>query len=241
MSADGRPGLGAEEPWEAEIGALLGRLPMVDPPDGFIDRAIDRRPLHAGRTLSLLSLLTVALFGLAVATDAVGRRTVVPPIDELVARHDLAARAGVPDQTGQADDETEGADGPTLADRSGPLDLPEGFRAAATVDAEDIRQAIYGRGDESVSIFVQDGRVAWSALSEDHLTELGGLRAWVDAERRVAVLEADGSTVTVIGLAPDELDDTLGRVGTDVERWWDRLSGLAEAVVVPLGYAPVDD
>ena len=236
MSGRGTQELAAEEPWEAEIGALLGGLPTIDPPEGFIDAAIDHRPLNAGRTLGLLGLLTVALFALVAATDAIGERTVVPPIDELVARHDLAARAGGLDPS-SGDDGAE----PTLAERSNPLDLPDGFEASATVDAEDIRQAIYGRGDRSVSVFVQDGRVAWSSMPQEHLTELGGLRAWVDAERRIAVLEADGATVTVIGLGPDELDETLGRVAGSSQTFWGRLSELAEAVVVPLGYTPIED
>ena len=174
--------LTAEEPWESEIGALLGGLPTVDPPDGFIDAAIDHRPLNAGRTMGLLGLLTIALFALVAATDAVGERTVVPPIDELVARHDLAARAGGLDPSA-GDDGAE----PTLAERSTPLDLPEGFEASATVDAEDIRQAIYGRGDESVSVFVQDGRLAWSSMPQENLTELGwapGLGRRRAADRR---------------------------------------------------------
>ena len=90
MTLDGGAGLG-EEPWEAEIGALLGGLPPVDPPEGFIDSALRHRPLHAGRILVGLAVLSIVALVGTVGSGVVGRAEVTPPIDE------RAARVGVPD------------------------------------------------------------------------------------------------------------------------------------------------
>ena len=218
-----------EEPWEAEVGVMLGRLPDVEPPAGFLDAAIDHRPLHAGRTLGALLLATIALIALVSATGVIERSAVVPPIDELVVRHDLAARAGLP-----AD-----GDGPAETGAGSPLALPDGFQHEGELAAEDLGQAISARGDESVSVFLQAGPVAWSSLPDDRLTELGGLPAWVDAERRIAVIETGESTVTVVGLAPGELDRILRDVPRPSSSLGVRIEALAEAVAEAFGYAPV--
>lgn len=254
MTAEPQPGLSAleEEPWEAEIGTLLGGLPAVDPPDGFIDAAIDHRPLHAGRVLVGLVAATLALVGLTLASGVVERAGIVPPIDELVAQHDLAAQARVPGggeagpaESGAEDDAEndveDEAEDRSLAGSVGdrPLDLPDGFEAASSATIEDVRQALYARGDETVSVFVQEGRVDWGAMPADRLTDLGGLPAWVDAERSVAVIEADGAILTVIGLSPGELTTTIeGAVDEEISLR-ERASELAEAVVTQFGYAPV--
>lgn len=214
----------SEEPWEADVGALLQQLPPVDPPAGFIEGAIDHRPLHAGRILTAMVAVTVAVIGLVAATGVIERAGVVPPIDDLVVRHDLAARAGF-----SADDVTA----------ESPVALPDGFRSEGSVAVEDLRQAVYARGDESVSVFVQEGRVNWSGLPDGGLTELGDLPAWVDRGRRIAVIETAGSTVTVVGLDPEELASAVEGVPRSSGGMQGRLSGLAEAVVETFGYAPV--
>lgn len=246
MTTEPQPGSPAtvEEPWEAEIGALLGGLPAVDPPDGFIDAAIDHRPLHAGRVLVGLVAATLALVGITLASGVVERAGIVPPIDELVAQHDLAAQARVPGggEVGPAESDAEDdAEDRSLAGSVGdrPLDLPDGFEAASSATIEDVRQALYARGDETVSVFVQEGRVDWGAMPADRLTDLGGLPAWVDAERSVAVIEADGAILTVIGLSPGELATAIeGAVDEEISLR-ERASELAEAVVTQFGYAPV--
>ncbi len=220
-----------EEPWEAEVGQLLGGLPAVEPPDGFIDRVVDRRPLNAGRTLAALGLLTLGLALASTIGDAVRPAEVVPEIEDLVARHDLAATVGLSSGLAGTEDRAE-LDG-------GPFDLPVGFESEGEVTVEDVRQAVYARDDEAVSVFVQDGRVDWSALPADRLGRLGDLRAWVDEERAISVIEVDGSIVTVIGLGPDELDEAMRATATDEGRsLGQRATDLAEAVVSNLGYAP---
>lgn len=218
-----------EEPWEAELGARLRRLPMVEPPDGFIEAAIDHRPLHAGRILAGLVALTLALVAV-VGAGVVERAGVVPPIDELLVQHDATARAGL-----SADAVSSEEAAPTI---DNPVALPEGFEPSGTIAVENLRQAVYARGDEPVSVFVQDGRVDWSGLPQGGLTELGGLPAWVDGERRIAVIEAGASTVTVVGLAPEELRRTLEDTPRASPGLRKRIGDLAEAVVELFGYAP---
>lgn len=55
----------AEEPWERDVAAALGRLPAVEPPTGFLERAVDHRPLHAGRVLAVLLALSLSGIGLS--------------------------------------------------------------------------------------------------------------------------------------------------------------------------------
>ena len=76
---------GAEEPWEAEVGALLGRLPMVEPPEGFLVGALDHRPLRGGRTLvGLVALVLIAVVAV-VGADLVERTVVSARLDPVVA------------------------------------------------------------------------------------------------------------------------------------------------------------
>lgn len=234
----------AEEPWEAEIGALLGGLPPVEPPAGFIDAALDHRPRHAGRIVAGLGLVSIVAVAVALLTGAAGRRSVVPQIDELVARHDLAAQAGLVADRSSADDadDADGADGvdgggAVVADH--PVELPKGFRPAGTATSEEVRQAVYARGDESVSVFLQNGRVDWSSLGPRGLGEMAGLPAWVDDQREIVVLETDDGVITIIGLAPAELERTLrGLTGAD-RSLAARARDLADAIVVELGFAPM--
>lgn len=74
-----------DEPWEAEISDLLGRLSMVEPPPGFIDQAIDHRPLFAGRSLAALTVAAAALFAGSFALGAFGQPRLVPELNTLTA------------------------------------------------------------------------------------------------------------------------------------------------------------
>ncbi len=222
-----------EERWQETLGRQLGQMPVVEPPSGFIEDAIDHRPLFAGRIMVGLLAATVAVLAIVVGTGVVERAGVVPPIDDLVLRHDLAARAGL---STDGDPGSAAPSGQRAAESQ--LSLPDGFEPEGTVAAEDLRQAVYARGDESVSVFVQDGRVDWSGLPGGGLTELDGLAAWVDGERRIAVVETAGGTVTVVGLAPEELERTVRSAPRVSTGFWDRVEELAEAVVETFGYAP---
>lgn len=76
-------GLFPDEPWEAEISHLLSGLAPVDPPPGFIDQAIDHRPLFAGRALAGLLAAAAVVFGASFALGAFGQPRVVPELSTL--------------------------------------------------------------------------------------------------------------------------------------------------------------
>ncbi len=215
----------AEEPWEAGIGDLLGALPDVEPPSGFIDQALDHRPARAGRTLAVLAAISVGLVGLAGVTGAADQ-SVVPPVDDLTTRHDSVVQAGV---LGGA------LDGSSV---ESPVALPDGFEPAGRITAADIQQKVFERGGESVSVFVQEGRVQWSALPASGLDEVGDYQVWIDPDGLAVVLEASGQTVTIVGLPIDEVEGLLqdlpqdgGDAGPGPAR------RLVEAIVSPFGYA----
>lgn len=85
MSESFDDGLFPDEPWEAEISQLLGGLTPVEPPPGFIDQAIDHRPLFAGRALVGLLAAASLLFGASYALGAFGQPRLVPDLSALTA------------------------------------------------------------------------------------------------------------------------------------------------------------
>ncbi len=190
-----------EEPWEAEIAAVLGNLPTIDPPAGFIAGALDHRPLFAGRLLVGLALGVVVAFGASLAVGAFGRPLVVPELGALSAQHAMT-QAGVL-SAAPADSEgfhvaEEAIDSPL--DTSAELDL-----RATLIGERELRQAVYARQGESISIFSQPGRVKFDELPDGDRVMIDGVLAWVDPGEKVVVLETAESAVTIMGLTPDEV------------------------------------
>lgn len=189
-----------EEPWEADISAMLGQLPAVEPPPGFLASAVDRRPMFAGRTMVGLGAAALVVFVAAAGLGGLDKPQVVPELDALAARHSSAA-AGLADPEFEAVDT---ADGP-------PISLPNDFEPEAVFEAEELSQSVYATGDDDqVSVFSQPGRVDWEKLPAEGLEVLEGHTAWVDPDAGVLVFEAEDSTVTVVGLSSNELSDLLG-------------------------------
>jgi hypothetical protein len=87
-------GLEPEEPWEAEVEALLGRLPMVEPPEGFLVAALDHRPLRGGRTLVGMVALVVVAVAAVVGTDLIERTQIDLRLDPVVATLEVDADGG---------------------------------------------------------------------------------------------------------------------------------------------------
>ncbi len=215
-----------EEPWEAEIGSLLAALPMVDPPAGFIESALDHRPLHAGRILTGLVAASLAAVVAVVATGAVGRSEVAIQIDDLTRRHETAVRAGVLSApVGEVEYRVET-----------PVELPPGYQRTRNLAVEDLRQALYARGDDSVSVFVQAGTLSWESLPPEGIRAIEGHRAWVDPERRVTVIETSEEIVTIVGLPSDELAEVLAGLPSAEPSFWQRLDDTVDAIVGQLGY-----
>jgi hypothetical protein len=190
-----------EEPWEQQIHELLAGLPPVDPPEGFIGRAVDHRPKYACR-LSVLALasvtaVTVVIVGLGLVGDP---ERVAPSVPALATRHVQVGASVVP-----------GFDrGPGSVEVAEVAALPRTFRPVATLRDGDLVQYVYDRDGQPVSVFVQPGAVSWESLPADGLVEHGDGWVWADTERRVVVLEIGAAAVAVVGLDVDEALVFLG-------------------------------
>ena len=222
MSAE--PDFEPEEPWEAEIGALLGNLPAIDPPDGFLASAVDHRPLYAGRVLVALMAAAMAA---VVATSVAGltnHSLVTPDFDAFAQRH-LAAQATF------ATSEAAAADG------EGPLvSVPEVYEVKADLIADDLRQAVYAMGGETVSVFVQEGHLDWDALPVAGRRRLGGDQAWVDEELAVTVVQAGDEIVTIVGLPSDQVAAMVAALPDKERSALDRLTVVVAALTRQLGF-----
>lgn len=220
-----------EEPWEADIGSMLGRLPSVDPPPGFIDDALDHRPMYAGRTLAAVVTVSVVAMVAAISSGAAGRNLVEPRIDDLALRHTTAVQAGVLGSVGSE------VDFPVQT----PVEMPDGFERTHNLEAEDIRQAVYAGGDEAVvSVFVQQGRVQWASLAPAGLTEIDGRKAFFDETRLLTVVETNEDIVTIVGLPLDEVGRALESVGAPERSIWERANDAVGSITRQLGYPDVD-
>ena len=219
-----------EEPWEDDIGALLRGMPEVEPPSGFFDAALDHRPLYSGRLMAGLVVLSAIAVTLAVATGAVGKSRVSPEIDELASRHSVGVEAGV------------FGIGDTIVDERipTPVEMPEGFERSRNIAAKDLGQAIYSRGDEAVSVFVQEGQVNWDSLSSDGRMEIDGLQVWVDPNRAITVVGTTDDVVTIVGLPAEDLETVLAEVPRTGPTLGQRIHDLVAAITEQLGYPDVD-
>ncbi len=202
-----------EEDWEHDIAAMLGSLPDVEPPPGFIEATIDHRPRHGGRAaLGAISLTSVALLGVA-AFGVVGPGRAEFSLDWLTTRH-AAVAAGLDGSSSTAvlsldavmasDPNVEMAEPST-----DPLALPSDYEHEADLLTEDLRQAVYSRGDEAVSVFEQPGRADFEALGRDGIRNFDGVEAWVDEGRQLMIVETQDSVVAVVGLESDEMASVL--------------------------------
>ena len=221
MSAE--PDFEPEEPWEAEIGALLGNLPAIDPPDGFLASAVDHRPLYAGR---VLVALMAAVMAAVVATSVAGltnRSLVTLDFDAFAQRH-LAAQATF-------------ATSEAAANGEGPLvSVPEVYEAKARLVADDLRQAVYAIGGETVSVFVQEGHLDWDALPVAGRRQIGGDQAWVDEELAVTVVQAGDEIVTIVGLPSDQVAALVAALPDKERSALDRLTAVVAALTRQLGF-----
>ena len=121
-----------EEDWEAGISSMLATLPLVEPPPGLVDHALDHRPLYAGRIFGLFCSVAIVSLVAWVGFDVATRATVVPPVSDLVAHHD--ATSG---------DSTLGAAGAglTVGDDKVTVEVDESvtvFRQAGSVSFNDL-------------------------------------------------------------------------------------------------------
>lgn len=219
-----------EEAWELEISAALGQLGPVDPPPGTIEAALDHRPKYAGRVMASLACLAVIALSAAVMTGAVTHSKVSPDVNSLAEKH-RAVEAGV--LPGLSDSRAEN---PVQT----PVEMPEGFERTADVAGDDLRQAVYGRGDESVSVFVQPGRVQWRSLGGDGQTVINGTEVWIDDDRQVAVVQTSDGIVSIVGMSRAEVELVLESLETGSDSPLARVQDLIAELSGQLGFPNLD-
>jgi len=233
VTASGDP-RASEEPWEAEIGALLGALPPVDPPDGFLAAALNHRPLYAGRTMAGLLAATAAAVVLALGVGVSNPSVVLPELDAMTQRH-LAAQAdlGPRDEPAAPDGGAAEAEltAGFLASRLG------GYELVHVVETDELHQSIYrGRDGAAFSVFVEAGAVDWVGLPLEGLTDIGGTRAWSDPDREATIVQLGDETVTIVGFPLDEIGTLLTDVPDEARSFADRAQELVTSIVAHLGY-----
>lgn len=204
-----------EEEWEASISAMLSGLGPVDPPDGFMARALNHRPLYAGRTT--LGLGAFALFAMAMAVGLGGLKSsgVVPKVDSMAEQHSLVAASFFgPFQSEQLPETDPGGQDELIAQLP-QMKLPSGLEPKAFFEGVDFQQALFSgtdAGNDAVSIFHQPGLVDFSELPADGLMKIEGVPAWVDAEKSITVLQARDEAVVIVGLSADEVSNVVRSV-----------------------------
>lgn len=195
-----------EEEWEVTISSMLSRMPPVDPPAGFMDKALNHRPLYAGRTS--LGLGALALFGMAAAVGFGGLRQsgVVPQIDSLAEQHSLVAASFFGPFQSAGASETPTEDPAEIMAELPEVELPSGLEPKASFEGSDFRQALFGATSvDAVSVFSQPGLVDFSKLPADGLITMEDVPAWIDAAKSITVIQAKDEAVTIVGLPANEV------------------------------------
>ncbi len=247
MTADSTSSRSAfqEEEWEAEIGSLLAAMPPVDPPLGFIDRAIDHRPKYAGRTSVLAVVASVLALVLAASAGLMDEEEFVPDLDALVSQHsatEATLLSGILPGTmaeGSSQvfvllDETNESDD-TLVDEVLVV-LPSDFSWHAAFEDNGVRQGVLASEDETVSVFREPGQVNFAELPSEGLTEVGGVTAWSDPERDLTIVQTRHGAVTIVGLSPDLMPEVVQSLEAEKSSLWGGLSRGLNRLTHELGF-----
>jgi hypothetical protein len=201
-----------EEDWEASIASMLAKLPPVEPPDGFMNGAMNHRPLYAGR--ASLGLGAAALVGMALAIGLGGLRSsgVVPQVDSMAQQHSLATASFF--APFQSDSEPVSEDPEQILAQLPEVSLPSGLEPKASFVGADFRQALFAgpTSGDTVSIFHQPGLVDFDKMPVLGLREIEGIPAWVDPEKSITVIQAKDEAVTIVGLSADEVASVVRSV-----------------------------
>ncbi len=236
----------AEEDWEAGIAGLLGGLPKVDPPEGFIDKAMDHRPLYAGRSALVASLVSVVAAVVIFGSGILGDDVVVPDLEALVDRHsfteaslfDTVIPLGSTDEDGYVFELIE--DDPVAADA--PLRLPNGFELEASFKRRTLEQAVFTSGGDAVSVFQERGHVDFEHLVQEGLTKIDGVNAWTDPSRDLVIFQAAESTVTIIGLQPEMMGEVAATLDPEFDlSTWSKVGQRINRVTRELGFTDVSN
>ncbi len=236
----------AEEEWEAGIAGLLGGMATIDPPEGFIGNALDHRPLYAGRSALMASLVSVVAAVVIFGSGVLGDDVVVPDLEALVDRHSFTEASlfetviplGSTDEDRYVFELIE--DGPVAADT--PLLLPSGFELEASFKGRNLDQAVFTSGGDAVSVFQERGRVDFERLVQQGLTKIDGVNAWSDPSRDLVIFQAAESTVTIIGLQPGMMGEVAATLDPESDlSTWSKVGQRINRMTRELGFADVSD
>lgn len=228
-----------EAEWEATISRLLSQLPAVDPPIGFIARAIDRRPLYATRTTAALALLAGSALAVAVGFGGLRNSQVVPRVDAMAEQHSLASASIFGSIRNPLLPPTETEDPTEIRAQLPQVELPSGLEPRASFKGGDLRQAVFaGAGTETVSVFFQPGLVDFEALPAEGYVKIADVPAWIDAEREITIIQAKDEAVTIVGLSVDEMADVVGTVPTPGVN--DKITEAMNTITAHLGFPDLD-
>ncbi len=185
--------------------SLVRDLGIVEPPRGFLDQLVS-----TSQQASPLRFGAVALAGIAalwiillIVVASVALPQVVPPVDDFVRQHEVAA---TDPELLPTLEPVEVLDG-TGDDLAPPYVLPEELaasfeRVVAYDKGEGVIQALYRSEGVAVSLFQQEGSLDWDRLPDGgEVRDVGGTRAWVgtvDAVGGVPGVEASGSRAVVV-------------------------------------------
>lgn len=226
--------------------AFVRGLGDVEPPTGYFDRLAAhtrrRMPTHLG----MAGLVAIAAVWICLLIIGAGLSLpdVVPPVDDFVEQHEQA----MSDDPADVDaDHIELASGDAVGP---PFVLPDelasGFQRVAAYDHGDgVVQVLYRQGDTEVSLFEQEGTLAWSSLPDyGEERRLGGQRAWVgtlDGSRSApgqVVVIPDGPVVYTL-VTTGEADPALALAPELPEpqdySWSDRARRNVETIAERIG------
>ena len=224
-----------EEPWEQDIHELLASLPVVEPPDGFLQRAVDHRPKYAGRLTAVaaagVAATTLALVGLGLVGDPAA---VAPTVPALTQRH-TQVLAGM----GPLAPTPRGATFERVDDPA-PVALPRDFEPQASMRDGDVVQIVYRHGGRTISLFAERGTIDWTRLPAEGLGQLDGRSVWSDADRRIVILQAGSHAVAIVGMDVEEAMELLRHEEPDEVSVGDRFRALTRDVARQAGF-PLDD
>ena len=200
-----------EQPEDTGVRRVLGGLPPVDPPPGFLPGLVRRTRLRADSLVA--SGLAVAFVVLTVgvaAESGVDEHDVEPRLERLLDQHEAAMGPGSGQVGGFERTDTEELGAPYWA----PTDLAGSFHAMGAFVDEDLAQVAYRSGSTELSVFEEPGDLDRSAMRRQHLDRLDG-SAWMMADDHlvVVVVEREDMVYTVVGDAePAEMTAMVERL-----------------------------
>lgn len=235
--------------------SLVRDLGEVEPPQGFLERALPGERSRFSPRLGLVGLVAVAAAWVLILAVGLGVALpdVSPPVDEFADQH-----AEVADATETSPTLPERSDGlqrlspEEVSDLDAPFVVPDAidpFERVAAYAGEGTVQVLYADREREVSVFQQEGSLDWDELpAEGRRDDPDVGRAWVgtvetpSGPAAVAVVPRGGDIVyTVIATSPEEAWQVAERLPPPrdysiAERTKRNLEGVARR----LGFGRVD-